>query len=330
MSKETTVTVWCGRKADIPLPQGVCIRHYFFRKFRKLQVFWLYRRLLKQFGRILVSTASRTDMVLLNLASQGKISPLKVFLYIHWFKPSSHKRSQLRKMAVRQPELVILTPTVSLREEFLNAGFSQVRHIPYPITRVTVGQKVAGGPGFRSLLYAGAARSDKGFSKVVDLVALMARRGEQIPITLQASADHYGKLDETVRSDLARLNQIAYPHITLQAATLQQTQYQALFEGAICLQLYSRQDFADRVSGVTLDALSAGSPVITLSRTWIAGVIAEFDAGMVVDSPTPEAVLQAVKSVKDGYEFYRNNALKAGCELQTRNSAEHLFQELMS
>ena len=43
--------------------------------------------------------------------------------------------------------------------------------------------------------------------------------------------------------------------------------YAKQFDGAICIQIYDRSDFADRISGVTLDAFMAGSPIMTTAGT---------------------------------------------------------------
>lgn len=322
------LTVWCGNRAAISLPPGVCTRRFFFRTLRRLQAFWLYRTLLRRPERLFISTAGRTDLVLLDLACRGEIPPHKVFLYIHWFRPSPGKRRQLAKLARRQPGITILTPTASVFEEFRAAGFTHTRLVPYPITPLDPGEVPTEYPAFRHLLYAGAARRDKGFSEVVDFVTLLARTGQHIPVSLQTSSDHYAKFDDMTMRDLARLEAIAYPYLERHAETLQQAEYRKLFRGAICLQLYSRQDFADRISGVTLDALSAGSPVVALSGTWIGRVVAEFDAGAVIESSAPDVVLDAVERVRGRYEYYHGNARVAGRELQKRNSAGHLFQEL--
>ncbi|BCS52419.1 glycosyltransferase [Geobacter sp. SVR] len=322
------LTVWYGNRAVISLPPGVCTRRFFFRTFRRLQAFWLYHTLLRQPGRLFISTAGRTDLILLNLACRGEIPPHKVFLYIHWFRPSPGKRRQLEKLAERQPGITVLTPTASVFEEFRAAGFAHTRLVPYPITPLAPGEVPAEHQAFRRLLFAGAARRDKGFSAVVDFVALLAQTRQHIPVSLQTSSAHYAKFDDTTMQDLARLEAIAYPNLERYAETLHQAEYRRLFSGAICLQLYSRQDFADRISGVTLDALSAGSPVVTLSGTWMGRVVAEFDAGAVIESSAPEVVLTAVQRVMERYEYYRDNAIVAGRELQKRNSAEYLFREL--
>jgi glycosyltransferase involved in cell wall biosynthesis len=322
------LTVWCGRSADVTFPGTVRVNRFFLRKIRRLQAWWLYRKLLKGHERIFVATAGRTDLLLLDLAATGRIAPGRVYVYIHWFRPSPGKRAQLEKLARRQPEIVILAPTASVCEELRALGFGHTRLVPYPITPCEADVCAAPDQGFSHLLFAGAARQDKGFPAVVDLVELLHARGASIPVTLQTSAEHYDKYDDATRQAMGRLEECAYPHVVRVAETLSQAGYQRLFAGAICLQLYSQQDFRDRISGVTLDALTNGSPVITLSDTWMARIVARYDAGLVIDTTEPESVYRAVTQVMENYERYRDNALKAGRELQMHNSAEHLFRKL--
>jgi glycosyltransferase involved in cell wall biosynthesis len=326
----TQLTLWCDHSADVNISGNILTKRYFFRKIRKLQAFWLYRKLLGTAERIFISTAGRTDLILLDLASSGRISANRVFVYMHWFKPSQRKRKQLEKLARRQPEIVVFAPTKSVGDEFENAGFKHVRLVPYPITPLASGALSAQPRDFSHVLFAGAARQDKGFGNVVDFVELLASTGRDIPVRLQTSAQHYDKMDEVASAGLSRLEHFRYPHLKRYAETLQHSDYVALFDGAICLQLYSQKDFADRISGVTLDALSMGSPIVTLAETWIARVVSEFDAGLVLESPDPDAVLGAVTRIISDYGHYRSRALEAGRELQKRNSAEFLLRELMA
>lgn len=322
--------LWCDHSADITLAGNVLTKRHFFRSIRKLQALWLYRKLLCTDERIFIPTAGRTDLILLDIASSGRIAANRVYVYIHWFRPSPGKRKQLEKLARRQPEIVVFAPTESVGKEFESAGFKHVRLVPYPITPLASGA-LSGKPcDFCHILFAGAARHDKGFGSVVDFVELLASTGRDIPVRLQTSAQHYNKMDEATNADLARLELFGYPYLKRHAETLQHSDYLALFGGAICLQLYSQKDFADRISGVTLDALSMGSPIVTLSGTWIAHVVSEFDAGLVIDSPAPDAVLGAVARIMSDYGQYRSRAFEAGRELQKRNSAEFLLRELMS
>jgi glycosyltransferase involved in cell wall biosynthesis len=324
-------TVYAGSRARLPNLEGPGVRvvPYFRRRVRRPQAFFLYRKLLREPGRILVSTAGRVDMALLSLAAGGKIAPAKVFLYLHWVNLTPSKRDCFRKMGARQPNLVLMGPTETVAGVFRGCGFRDVRVVPYPITPVPAEPLHALG-AFRHVLFAGAARQDKGFPKIVDLVCRMAKDGTGIPMTIQASPTHYGKYDEGVRSELDRLRKAAYPGLRRIPDTLDQEAYREMFEGAIVLQPYAREDFTDRISGVTLDAFSAGAPIIATSGTWMARVADRFGAGLGLDDPTPEALLGAVDAIRGSYARFRANALEAGRTLQSEHGARNLLEAVLS
>lgn len=320
------ITVWGGHGARVSFPGNVTVVQFFHRRIRRLQAWWLYRALLRRPGRLFISTAGRSDLILLDLASRSAIEPGKVLLYVHWFRASPAKERQLARLAARQPEIRILAPTESVCAAFRAAGFRHTRHVPYPVAPISAAPTLNVSQTFRHVLFAGAARRDKGFAEVVAFVDLLSRTNRSIPVSLQTSTQHYDKTDKSVAASLERLKTIEYPFLRRYDSTLEPADYRALFCGAICLQLYSRSDFADRISGITLDALSHGSPIVALSGTWMAHVVEEFGAGLVVEEPTPDVLLDAVIKLMTSYEHYHRRAWEAGREVQKRHDANLLFQ----
>ena len=321
--------VWAGRRARLPHLEGsgVTVHAFFRRRVRRLQEYILLSRLLRSPGRIFIATAGRTDLALLALAASGEIPPGKVFLYFHWVRPAPGKEVRLRRAAMRQPHLTLLAPTETVADALRRCGFGATRVVPYPITPLA-GAPDAEPADFRRLLYAGAARQDKGFPALVDLVALLAERRRDLPVAVQASADHYDRYDPKTKADIARLEALRYPFLRIHRITLDPDAYATLFRGAICLQPYRSDDFADRVSGVTMDALSAGCPVVTTSGTWMARIVDRFGAGLVVDDPSARSLLEAADAIRADYGRYRDNALRAGRALQEENSARRLLAAL--
>jgi len=184
------------------------------------------------------------------------------------------------------------------------------------------------GVPFRALLSAGAARADKGFAHVVDLVEHLQATGAGVPIVVQASGDHYGRFDERTRADLQRLRQCGYPHLTVLAETLDAQQYQGLFAGTICLQPYGRADYADKMSAVTFDALRSGAPIITVAGTTMAAIAERSGAGVVVDQPTPQALLQACATVIHQYPQYSDRARSASAVHSASSAWQPLTEQL--
>ncbi len=319
------IDLWSARGSESMDFGSQVVNHPMFRRrIRLLQALLLYRRLLRSGAPLVVTTARRSDLVLFDLAARGQLPSNRVFLYFHWLRESPAKLHSLRKLALRQPNIVILGTTASVVDIFKRCGFAHVFLLPYPSSPASSSDNPV---PFRQLLYAGAARQDKGFSLVADLVELLAREGARTPIAVQVSADHYGKVDAQTRSDIARLQAAGYAPLTLTPQTLTPQEYSALFPGSICLQPYDRSEFRDRVSGVTLDALAHACPVIATAGTWSAQLIKPFGAGVELHAHTAASLLEAARNIEREYAVFQAGARAAG-QAQNRKSWAPLLELL--
>lgn len=328
---EDGITVYAGSRARLPRIEGMGVRvvPYFHRRIRRPEAFLLYRKLLREPGRIFVPTAGRADLTMLSLAAGRSIPPGKAFLYFHWVKPDPSKREFFRKAARKQPGFTVMGPTETVVGVFRECGFRDVRIVPYPGSPASTKRVDAEGV-FRHVLYAGAARRDKGFPAVVDFVRFLTDAGTGIPLAVQASPEHYGKFDEGIPAELDRLKKLSSAWMKILPETLGETEYRAMFDGAIVLQPYSRDDFADRISGVTLDALEAGAPVIATADTWMARAALRFGAGVALEGRSPASIYSAVEAVRAEYPRFRRNALEAGSILRKEHDARQLLEVLLS
>jgi hypothetical protein len=321
--------VWCGRGAALrELEQlGIAIERRFDRRVRRFQEWAVLRRLLREPGRILIPTGGRTDFLLLDWAARGRIPPRKAFVYLHWFRSTPRKLAQLRRVARRQPEIVVIGSTPTVDEAFATAGFAHRTIVPYPAT--SAAPLAAGAAAFRHVLFAGAARADKGFSHVVGLVERLGDRAD-LPVVLQTATEPNDRHDERTRGALVRLAAARSPALSLRGETLDADAYAALFPGAICLQPYDPVAFADRVSSVTLDAFSAGAPVVTIPGSWIARTVERFGAGAVAPSPAPEDLLRAVERVREAYPRHAEAALAAARTLRGDHDSRRIVEVVES
>jgi glycosyltransferase involved in cell wall biosynthesis len=322
--KKAFFILWVDHHLSLTFPtDNIEVKKYFFRKLRKIQCIFLYKKLLVTQDKILISTAGRLDLAIFDWVAKGVIAPNKVYFYFHWINEGHKKLYQLRKLAIKQPHLVIIGPTPSVVKVFQDAGFKNAHVVPYPISANALKIDTRAQP-FSRVWFAGAARQDKGFGKVVDLVEYAHRLKLKIPFLLQTSPDHYGKYDAETKGDIARLKSISYEHLEICPDTLSKEAYTQLFLGAVCIQPYRSSEFADRISGVTLDALLAGSPVVTSPGTWMARQVERFDAGVVFDTTSPGDMLNAINKVIAEYDYYSTKARVAGQTLQDEHSANNL------
>jgi hypothetical protein len=318
--------LWIDRHAQLPAieQQGVPLRRFFARRWRKLQALWLYRRLLRAGAPILVPTATWFDLRALELAAPGRLPALRAFLYFHKWRASARRTQALARLARRQPDLALFGTSPAIVQALRSAGFAHVAQIE-PVLSTEPAPPAA---AFRALLAAGAARADKGFSHVVDLVEHLAATGSSLPIVVQASGDHYGRFDERTQSDLARLRRCRYPHLTVLTDTMDARQYQQLFAGAICLQPYGRADYADKMSAVTFDALRNGAPIVTVAGTTMAATVQASGAGRVVDEPSPQALLAACQAVLLRYGEFSQQARQEGAAHAPESAWRPLIEQL--
>ena len=323
-------TVWVGRGAQISWPQlpDAEIRPYFVRRFRRLQALWLFWRLLRGSGRIVVSTAGRTDLVLLDLASGKPIPPGKVFLYVHQMRFGQGKLDAMRRLAQKQPNVMFLCTTEEIEKEVQGCGFrSTMVVVPLPDQPEQNEERIPS-TLFRHVLLAGAARSDKGFREAVELIKHLSIIGASVPVSIQTSGDHYGRYDDSTQRAIDLLKTINYSSLTILPDTLTRLDYVRLFKGAICLQPYDRAEYANKLSGVTLDAFAVGAPVVTLSHTWMARMVEQFGAGVVIDEPTNEALYSALEKVRSNFAYYSAKASQAGLALKKRNQWAAVIEKL--
>ncbi len=331
------VTVWAGRsigpdRLDRPdwAGAGRLVPH-FRRRWRRLQAFGLYRKLLRQPGQILVSTAGSSDVVTAHWAATGQIPPNKLFLFVHWLGGKAGKAGLWSAMARQQPHIEILTPTASVADFFRSCGFPTTV-VPYPIEGPPEHSSTApraAPQAFKHLLVAGGARLDKGLVQIVDLVREMERCGLNLPLVVQTSSEQRHPNDPALAAALESLRNSAYAGLTLREDTLSPADYRALFDGAVTLQPYNLADFKDRVSGVTLDALGAGSPVVVTDGTWMAALVRRFDAGVATADLSAQGLLQAISKVLADHPSYAARARAAATSVRSDHSAQRLMDHVL-
>ena len=331
-SSQTKFHLWINRYAESLFRENKNIieHRYFARRIRRLQVLWLYRRLIKKQQAFFVSTATSTDLLLVSWALKvnKNVNLNLVKLYVHWLYRSSSRIKRLQKIAQRYPQLPIACPTESVKIILIEAGFTNVEIIPYPSAKhIFIDHADPAKQVFEKLLFAGAARVDKGFPLMVELISLLKREKSEIPITLQCSTTHKGKHASEVQAALIRLKDIDYKNLEIKSETLSSSEYQQMFANSIVIQPYQVDLFADRVSGVSLDALKEGSPLVVPANTWMAQLVERFQAGVVVEQTADiQEWLAAVKQVIANWPEFAKNASLAGQELQ----AEHAPDKLMA
>lgn len=293
---------------------------YFSRRLRKIQQYFLYKRLLDTDTIIFVPTAGRSDMVMLDKLSKHTKPRAQVVLHFHQFSRSAKKLTLLKHFANTHPDWLILAPTERLLTVFKQAGFKRCQCVACPSYSPVATSEAS---AFQSVLYAGAARQDKGFVETVNTVLSAAEHNKHIAFRIQTSPPESGRYDESSQQALTKLQALQSNSVTIIDKTLSQHDYLSQFTGSICLQAYDPNSYHDKFSGVTLDAICAGAPVITAKGTWMADTVERFNAGIVVDDRAPATLLAAIEQAVANYSQLQHNCLRASKQLADMHHPRH-------
>lgn len=314
-AKHFMINVWVDKRAeDLFMPTTCNTKLYFIRKLRQLQKIFLYYKLITTNTTIFVSTANLWDLKIFTFLNKYFNSKARVILHFHQFKQSTKKLRTLRKLAFNS-RIEILTPTEKLSRIFSACGFKHCEVIPCPTfypQRSTTSNEAT----FNNLLYAGAARSDKGFPLVIELLAYLRKQNDNTKFNIQISTPNSQRYDKESANAIQDLGRISKINLTLYQNTLLQDEYLNLFNNAICLLLYDKDSYKDKFSGIALDAFYAGCPIITARDTWMGDTATKYCAGIALDNYNFTTIKAAIDKIIDNYAYYHENAKKAAEILQ--------------
>lgn len=268
---------------------------------------------------VLLSTATTSDLLGIHWCiPMGIRRPGAMVIYVHWYYPRPRKNRFLSRFFKRHPGVVVLAPTRSTIDHLRSLGARRIELVEYPFAGLTErAEATAARPTPENPLVsvAGAARMDKGLPITVDLVEQLERDGEDLGFRIQASPTHWGDIRPEVRAELARLDAVGYTHLVREDRTLTDEQFRAFVRDGIALLPYDAEMFRDRVSGVAVDALIEGSPIITSRGSWMAGLVERHGAGVVVQGRDPRPWRAAIDAVRADWPAYRARAVEAAAEL---------------
>lgn len=310
-----------GRKTFSEIKMSV--HPHFFRRIRNLQMFFCLKRLIRDQKTILIPTASYLHVRILSHLLRHRKAEKPIFLYFHHFKPTDNKIRHLKKIAQRNFPIVILTTTVPLLNIFKQCGFKHCEWMPFPGHRIP--QSLNESEVCEKIVYAGAARMDKGFPEVVNFMEYLVEREQELTVELQISPSHKGCYDRPSEEALSRLKNLNYKKLITHEKTLDWKVYLNLFANAVALLLYDAENYKNKFSGVALDAFCSGCPVIGMKHTWTGDMIERFQAGVALTDRSPQSVFAALQTIRSDYPCFHENAKNAGNVLSQEHHPRHFF-----
>jgi hypothetical protein len=276
----------------------------------------------------LLLTAHASDALLLTTASiaAGRIGRAR--LYFHWREDSKAQLAIAAACRRVRARALAIAPT-PVTAAFLRAtGWGRVLEVPYPA--IAPEAPFAPGP-MRRMLVAGAARANKGIGLVAELAARLAQAGDGAEMLVQTTGKRRsGASGGREAAAVAALERSTLPGLRLDPAAPDRDAYAERFRGALVLTPYDPAKFADNVSGIALDALLHGAPVVATAGTWQARAVERFGAGTVMRRWDATSLEDAVREARARWDEVSEGARRAARAMRDEHDPLQLVRALAS
>jgi glycosyltransferase involved in cell wall biosynthesis len=203
--------------------------------------------------------------------------------------------------------------------------------VPYPFQSPKLLDLPDGVKQFITFL--GDARSEKGFSLLLDCVDTLAQKSEMF-IQCNSTPGLLKKPEEVAlatRLEETRRKAATDKHIHWRDSVLSDAEYYRVLDSSkLVLLPYLAKRYEGRVSGILGEALLQGVPVVVSPGTWLAEQIETYGGGVIMTEYTPQALLLAVDIILAADKHFSAAARKAGEDFYAKNNASRLKEVIES
>lgn len=283
----------------------------------------------------MIVRAVREDIPFLVLTSDGrhaaavslsallaKRQPRRAHLYFHQAPTKPRDSFFLTMSAEARKHASAIAPTAKVADSLRDMGWQHVEYVPYP---ALAEEKPPQPVPFSHLLMAGAARLNKGLDLVADLAGRWAGEGRSLPLWVQVSKKHAKRHGHREVAVVEALLSSGYSGLVASDKAPERAEYVERFHGALVLAPYERERFSEAVSGVVLDALLHGAPVIATKGTWPGAQVERFGAGVTIEDRSAAALATAIDTVLAKWPDYTARACQAAVVLKREHDPERLL-----
>ncbi len=273
---------------------------------------------------VLTADGRHAGAVSLAGAISGR-APGNACLFFH--RPPSTVRDRILRSfgASARRHALAVAPTETVARSLSEGGWKRVALAQYPALGAPSPPRLV---PFSHLLMAGAARLNKGLDLVAGLASRWAGEGRAIPLRVQVSMKHVSRHGRRERAVVDALLSSGYMGLRVDTTAPDRAEYLERFRGALVLAPYAREQFAAQVSGVVLDALLHGAPVIATRGTWPGNQVERFGAGATIGERTVPDLADAVGRVLSDWPAYSERACAAASVLAGEHDPRRLLEIL--
>ncbi len=172
-----------------------------------------------------------------------------------------------------------------------------------------------------TVLFPGGVRQEKGFDITADFIKKHAKNvSKSFDFIVRAFV-----FKNTPRNMKLLADDLAHTECEFISNELTNEEFSDLLKSSDIIVLpYKAPAFSERTSGLLIDAMYLGKPVIVLSDTWLADIVEEYENGIVLTNYKNDGLLDALTKISENLEMYQLHFSRSA---YFRNNSWHKLTE---
>lgn len=220
---------------------------------------------------------------------------------------------------VSAPHVVVTAPTRQAQREFAELFGVILEVAPHPSTLVleptgAYVRKVGGRESKTTVLFPGGARHEKGFPDSIEAVRQLGKFKEL------RTRLRYNVVQSTPEDLRGGVGQLPDNASLVTGELTDEGLIDLIKESDVVVLPYSPSAFSKRTSGILIDALMLGVPVVVQEGTWLADLVNRYRFGAVVPNTDAETLVNGILEVRRNLEWYKDRAREAAVLYADRNN----------
>lgn len=248
-----------------------------------------------------------------------------------WGIPSLHGKNLyaeiFKRASLLKASLKFVVETEELKAVYHQQFGINANVVPIPLADAIVSPKKRQTEQAVRLGFFGYAKKAKGFHLLPETILLAEK--SSMPVRFLIHMQHTSWEEETIRTEQI-MNQV--PNTEILRGVLTKEKYYSLFEKVDAVLLpYDPEEYRGRGSGILVEAVSAGLPVIASANTWAATAILADEAEGEIFSPyTALGLVEAIGRLCSQIEERKSKAILKAARFRERHSTESYLRRILS
>jgi len=232
----------------------------------------------------------------------------------------------------------LATPSARLGKEYSRLTHLRVEIFPFPLAGHFCFQESQQKSQMEMMLQRpfrmvalGSAREEKGWPVLVEAILQLnddLEIRDQVQFILQSN--FYPEPDEATLQAYRRLRERRLSNVYLIDRSLPTDEYYRLLMDSSCVILpYRRSSYYSRTSGILVEAIAAGKPVITTIDTWLADELKAHGAGLTFEDGSVDGLVSAIRQMIEQMDQFAHQAQQSRAAWVQIHNPSNLFDQIL-